>query len=258
MLKLPEQIKVVSKDGNRAVFEIAPLSPGYGPTIANPLRRVLLSSLGGAAVTSIKIKGVEHEFSTMTNVLEDIIEIILNVKKLRFKFQGDEPVKVTLEGSGEKKLSGKDIKLTSDIELINEDQHIVTLTDKKATFHMELEIEKGVGYVSVEQRRKDKLSIGVIAIDAVFSPVKFVNFSVENIRVDQRIDYNKVVMEIETDGSIEPEQALRDAANIILEHFKVVSEITVPEAKEKSKPAKASSGAKKEKEPKETKAKKKK
>jgi len=232
MLQLPEKIKVVSKEGSKAVFEISPLMPGYGATIANPLRRVLLSSLTGAAVTSIKIKGVEHEFSTMSGVLEDVIEIILNVKKLRFKLHGDGPVKVTLESSGEGKITGADVKLTSDIELINEDQHIATLTDKKASMVMELEIEKGVGYVPVEQRKKEKLPIGVIAIDAVFSPVVSVNFSVENIRVAQRIDFNKVLMEVLTDGSLEPEQAMRDASEVLVNHFKTISEIEVPEAKE--------------------------
>ena len=251
MLQLPEQIKVVSKEGNRATFEVSPLMPGYGATIANPLRRVLLSSLAGSAVTSIKIKGVEHEFSTIPGVLEDVIEIILNVKKLRFKLHSDGPVKLTLETSGEKKVTGEDIKLTSDVELINTDQHIATITEKKSSLSMEIEIDKGVGYVSVEQRRKEKLPIGVIAVDAIFSPVKSVNFSVEDTRVGERIDYNKVVMEIETDGSIQPEQALKDATNILIDHFKVVSEVVVPEAKETKKPVK------KEKEAKETKTKKK-
>lgn len=211
--------------------------PGYGPTIANPLRRVLLSSLTGTAVTSIKIKGVEHEFSTIPGVMEDAIEIILNVKRLRFNLHGDGPVKLLLEGSGEKKLTGKDIKLTSDVELMNEDQHIVTLTDKKASFNMELEIEKGVGYVPAEQRSKEKLPIGVISIDAIYSPVKSVNFAVENIRVGEKIDYNKITMEIETDGSIQPEQALKNAAGIILDHFKIVAEVAVPEV-QATKPAK--------------------
>src|SRR3989344_4754976 len=232
VLQLPEKIKIISKEGHKAVFEIAPLMPGYGATIANPLRRILLSSMNGAAVTSIKIKGVEHEFSTIPGVLEDVIEIILNVKKLRFKVHGDGPVKVSVEAKGEKSVTGQDITLTSDIELINEDQHIATLTDKKSVFSMELEIEKGMGYVLVEQQKKEKLPIGVIAIDAIFSPVKMVNFSIEEMRVGQRIDYNKVTMEVETDGSIEPEQALKNAAEIITDHFKIVAEIDVPEVKE--------------------------
>lgn len=238
MLQLPEQIKVISKEGNKAIFEIMPLMPGYGPTIANPLRRVLLSSLSGAAVTSIKIKGVEHEFSTIPGVLEDVIEIILNIKKLRFKLHGEGSVKINLEASGEKQVTGADIKLTSDVELINPDQYVTTLTDKKASISMEIEVDRGVGYVSIEERRKDKLPIGVIAVDAIFSPIKFVNFSVEDVRVGERIDYNKVTVEIETDGSIQPEKALQDAANILIDNFKVVSEIVIPEAKESKKETK--------------------
>lgn len=235
MLQLPDQIKVVSKEGSRAKFEISPLMPGYGATIANPLRRVLLSSLSGAAITSIKIKGVDHEFSSITGVLEDVIEIILNLKKIRFKVFGDDPVKVTLDAKGETTVTGEDIKLSSDVEIINPEQHICTLTDKKAEISMEIDIEKGVGYVPVEQRQKDKLPIGVIAVDAIFSPVKLVNFAIENVRVGQRIDFNKVTMEIETDGSIEPEQAMKDAAQILIDHFKLVNEIVVPETQEKPK-----------------------
>lgn len=228
-------MKILSKDGAKATFEISPLMPGYGPTIANPLRRVLLSSMEGAAVTSIKIKGVDHQFSSMEGVLEDIIEIILNVKKIRFKLHGDGPVKLTLEVKGEKEVKAKDIKLTSDIELINEDQHIATITDKKTALSIELEVEKGVGYVPVEQRQKDKLAIGVIAVDAIFSPVKLVNFKIENVRVGQRIDFNKIIMEIETDGSIEPEEALKKASEILSDHFKLVSDIKIEEKAEKPK-----------------------
>lgn len=237
MLQLPEQIKVMSKEGTKTTFEISPLMPGYGATIANPLRRVLLSSMEGAAVTSIKIKGVDHEFSSLEGVLEDVIEIILNVKKIRFKLHGDGPVKLHLEAKGEKEIKAKDIKLTSDVELINEDQHIATTTDKKITFDMELEVEKGIGYVPVEQRQKEKLAIGVIAIDAIFSPVKLVNFKVENVRVGQRIDFNKITMEVETDGSIEPEEAVKKAGEILADHFKLISDIKVekPEAKPKKK-----------------------
>src|SRR3989338_5510905 len=242
MLQLPEKIKTISKDGSKATFEISPLMPGYGATIANPLRRVLLSSLAGAAVTSIKIKGVEHEFSTIPGILEDVIEIILNVKKLRFKLYSENSVKLTVEADGEKKINGKDIKLSSDVELINPEQHIATLTDKKSSFNMEIEIEKGVGYVPVEKRRKEKLPIGVIAIDAIFSPVKSVNFSVESVRLGDRIDYNKVVMEIETDGYVEPEEALKKSAEILLDHFKIVSEVDMLEVKEKIKTVKKKEG----------------
>ena len=243
MIQIPEQIKVLSKKGSKTTFEISPLMPGYGATIANPLRRVLLSSLEGTAVTSIKIKGVSHEFSSIPGVLEDIIEIILNIKKIRFKLHGDGPVKLSLEVKGEKAVTAADINLTSDVELINEDQHIATITDKKLGLSMELEVEKGIGYVPVEQRQKEKLAIGVIAVDAIFSPVKMVNFKIENVRVGQRIDFNKVVMEVETDGSIEPEEALKKASEILVDHFKLVSDIKIEE--KGAKPKKAKTTAKK-------------
>lgn len=235
MLQLPEQIKVISKEGNKGVFEISPLMAGYGATIANPLRRVLLSSLEGAAITSVKIKGVDHEFTSMPGALEDLIEVIQNVKKIRFKLHGDDPVKLILQTKGDGEVKAGDIKLTSDVELINEDQHIVTLTDKKAEFSMELDVEKGVGYVPVEQRQKEKLAIGAISVDAIFSPVKLVNFKIENTRVGQKIDYNKITMEVETDGSIQPEEAMKKAAEILVDHFKLVSEIDVSEDKPKIK-----------------------
>jgi len=230
MLQIPEQIKVLSKNGSKATFEISPLMPGYGATIANPLRRVLLSSLEGSAITSIKIKGVDHEFSGMTGVLEDVIEIILNIKKIRFKLHGDGPVKLTLESKGEGEVTANNIKLTSDIELINGDQHIATITDKKTELNVEIEVEKGVGYIPAEQKQKDKLAIGVIAVDAIFSPVKTVNFSIENMRVGQRIDFNKITMDIETDGSVEPEAALKKASEILVDHFKLISEVKIEES----------------------------
>lgn len=243
MLQIPEQIKVLSKDGSKAMFEISPLMPGYGATIANPLRRVLLSSLEGAAVTSVKIKSVDHEFSSIPGVLEDLVEIILNIKKIRFKLHGDGPVKLILEVKGERAVTAADIKLTSDIELINEDQYVATITDKKVGLNIELEVEKGIGYVPVEQRQKEKLAIGVIAVDAIFSPVKLVNFKIENVRVDQRIDFNKVLMEIETDGSIEPEEALKKASEILVDHFKLILGVKTEE--KETKPKKSSRQKKK-------------
>lgn len=229
MIQLPEQVRTIKKEGSRATFEISPLMPGYGATIANPLRRVLLSSLDGAAVTSIKIKGVDHEFTTVPGVVEDIIQIILNVKRIRFKLYSEEPVKVTLSVKGDKEVTAANIKATSDLEIINPDQHIATLTDKKSEFEMELDIEKGVGYMPVEQRQKDKLAIGAIAIDAIFSPIRMVNFTVDNVRVGQRIDYNRITLDIETDGSIEPEDALKKASEIIVKHFETIGSIELPE-----------------------------
>ena len=245
MIQLPEGVKVVSSEGSQAVFEIGPLMPGYGATVANPLRRVLLSSLEGAAITSIKIKGVDHEFGAIAGVLEDVIQIILNLKKVRVRSFSNDPVTVHLIAKGETNVTAMDIQVTSDIELINPDQPICTLTDKKASLEMELTIEKGRGYVSVEQRQKDKLPIGVIAIDAIFSPVHLVNFSLEDVRVGQRIDFNKVVMEVETDGSIRPEQALKDAAIILADHFNVIAAVAVPETAAKPAAKKAKKVVKK-------------
>ncbi len=229
MIQLPETVTVVSKTGNRAVFEIGPLMPGYGATIANPLRRVLLSSLEGAAITSLKIKGVDHEFGAIEGVMEDVIQIILNLKKIRFRSFSSEPVVLHLTTKGEGAVTAASIELTSDVELINPDQHICTISNKKTDLTMEITVEKGRGYVSVEQRQKEKLPIGVIAIDAIFSPVRLVNFTLDDVRVGQRIDFNKITMEVETDGSIQPEQALKDAANVLRDHFDLVGQISVPE-----------------------------
>lgn len=247
MVQLPEQVKVLKKEGSRATFEISPLMPGYGATIANPLRRVLLSSLEGAAVTAIKIKGVDHEFTTVPGVMEDVIQIILNVKRVRFKLHSEGPVKITLSAKGEKAVTAADIKATSDVEVINPEQHIATLTDKKAEFEVEFDIERGVGYVPVEQRQKDKLAIGVIAIDAIFSPVRMVNFTVENVRVGQRIDFHKITLDIETDGSIEPEEALKRGSEVLIKHFETIGAIEVPEKKEEKAKKKTATKTKKAK-----------
>jgi len=230
MIQLPEEVKIITSENNHAVFEISPLTPGYGATIANPLRRILLSSLKGAAVTSIKVKGIDHEFSSISGILEDIIQVILNVKKIRFRSFNSEPVVVKLNVKGEKKATAKDIKLTADVELVNPDQHIATLTEKKSELSMELTIEQGVGYVPAEQQQKEKLPIGVIVVDAIFSPVRSVNFTIEDVRIGDRIDFNKIVLDIETDGSMNPETALKNAAEILLDHFKIVSEVRIPEA----------------------------
>lgn len=239
MIQLPIEPKIISKSGNKATFEIAPLYPGYGTTIGNVLRRVLISSLEGAAVTSVKIKGVDHEFSTLPGVKEDIIEIIVNLKKIRFKIFGDEAVTLTLSAKGVGEVTAKDIGETSNIEVVNSDQHIATITDKKTELEMELRVEKGVGYVPVEQRQKEKLSVGEIAIDGIFTPIRNVHYTVENIRVGQRTDYNNVLLEIETDGSVTPEETLKKASQILLDHFQTINTITVPEPEEKPKPRKS-------------------
>src|SRR6266542_3565633 len=151
MIQLPEAVKVVSREGNKAKFEISPLMPGYGATIANSMRRILLSSLGGAAVTSIKIRGVDHQFSSIAGIMEDVIEVILNVKKIRFKSFSDQPIVVTLDAKGEGEVTAGNIKLPTEVEVINPEQHIATISDKKTELNVELTVEKGIGYVPIEQ-----------------------------------------------------------------------------------------------------------
>lgn len=218
-ITLPSKYKILKSEENLGIFEIENLYPGYGITIGNSLRRVLLSSLKGASVTLVKIKGASHEFSTIPHVIEDVVEIILNLKQIRFKLDGDEPQHVTLKIKGEKEVSAKEIDTPSQVTVINSDAHIATLTDKKAELEIEMTIEKGLGYVPVEQRRKEKLEIGAIAVDAIYTPVRKVNYEVENMRVGDRTDFNRIKLLIETDGSISPENALNQAVNILIGQF---------------------------------------
>jgi len=221
-ISLPLKPKIIKKGDNHAIFEIDNCYPGYGITIGNAFRRVLLSSLSGSAVTAVKIKGVSHEFSTIPNVLEDVIQIILNLKQIRFKLNADiNETRAELKISGEKEVKAKDIKTSSEIEVVNKDAHIATLTSPKSKLEMEIEIGTGLGYAPVEQRKKEKLEIGAIALDATYTPVKKVNYEVENMRVGDKTDFNRVKIDIETDGTIEPEKAFDRAANILLEQFGV-------------------------------------
>lgn len=219
------KIKTVSETAVEGVFEIEGLYSGYGLTVGNALRRVLLSSLPGACVTQIKIKNVKHEFTTIDGVMEDIVEIALNMKKVRFAFHADEPQVLTIDVKGEKEVTAGDIKTNAQVEVINPESHIATITEKKAEFSMEITVEKGLGYVPVEVRKVEKLPVGVIAIDAIFTPVTNVNFVVENMRVGERTDFNKIKLTIETDGSIKPSAALHKASNILKDHFAKVAEI---------------------------------
>lgn len=223
-IPLSSKPKIVEERGSAAVFEIEGLYPGYGQTIGNSLRRVLLSSLDGAAITSVKIEGVGHEFTTIEDVMEDVVELTLNLKQLRFKLYEAGPFTITLSARGECKVTGKDFQTPSQAELLNQDAHIATLTSKKARLNMEAVIESGLGYVPVEARMKDKVEIGTIALDAAFSPVRHVNYEVENMRVGDRTDYNRVRLHIETDGSLAPREALERAARILIDQFTVLGE----------------------------------
>lgn len=221
-IQLPE-LKPVQEEGNKATFVIEPLHSGYGMTLGNSLRRVILSSLGGAAVTAVKIDSVAHEFSTIEGVKEDVVEIILNLKKLRFRVYSDEPQFLVLTAGGKGPVKADSIKSTSDVEIVNPDQVIATIDDSKVKLGMEIKVEKGRGYVPVENREAEKLEVGMIAVDALYSPVQRVRYNVENTRVGQMTDLDKLVMEIETDGTIAPAEAIRQASEILVEHFQVVA-----------------------------------
>ncbi len=223
------KIKKISETDKEGVFEVEGLYAGYGLTAGNALRRVLFSSLPGAAVTQIKIKGVDHEFSTIPGIKEDVMEITLNLKRIRFKFFAEEPQVFILKAKGEKKIIASNIKTNDQVQIINEDAHIATLTSKSSELEMEITVEKGLGYIPVEARKMEKLPIKTIAIDAIFTPIVKVNFSVENMRVGDRTDYNRLKFFIETDGSISPSSALHKACNVLIDHFSKISDIKIKE-----------------------------
>lgn len=222
-ITVPHTPRVISKEGAKAVIEVEGLYPGYGMTLGNALRRVLLSSLEGAAVTVVKIKGASHEFSTIPSVMEDVVQILLNIKRLRFTMHSDEAQTVTIKVQGERTVTAEDIEAPSQVTVMNTTAHIATLTDKKATFEVEMTIEKGFGYVPVEARRTEKMEVGTIALDAIFTPIRKINYEVENMRVGDRTDYNRLRFMIETDGTISPEDAFTKGATILVEQFKELS-----------------------------------
>ena len=211
----PVHTKVVSENESKGVYELEGFYPGYGHTIGNSLRRILLSSLPGAAVTRAKIEGASNEFMTLPGVLEDVVTILLNLKQLRFKLHGDGPETAVLDAKGAKEIKGKDVKCPTQLELLNRDQHIATLTDKGARFIAELIIEKGIGFVPSEELMKDKVSVGTLVLDAIFTPIRRATYEVENMRVGDRTDYNLVRLFIETDGTISPREAFKRALAIM-------------------------------------------
>ncbi len=222
----PDKVVLNHANDHEGQFEFRPLEPGYGLTIGNALRRVLLSSLEGYAITSIKIEGVEHEFSTIKGVVEDVTEIILNLKQVRLKNQIDgqdsELVKVTIAGNDV--VTAKDLgNFMSGFQVLNPDLVICNL-DPSVKINLELTIEKGRGYVPSEENRKASASIGTIAIDSIFTPIKNVKYSIENFRVEQKTDFEKLILEIVTDGSIHPKDALTEAAKILIQHFMLFSD----------------------------------
>jgi DNA-directed RNA polymerase subunit alpha len=211
-----------------ASYDIEPLEAGYGMTLGNALRRVLLSSLPGAAVTSIKIEGVQHEFQDVPNVKEDVTDIVLNVKKLRMRSFSERPVTMRIDVTGEREVHASDIEAPATIEIVNPDLLICTLDSDDAHLEMELVVETGKGYVPAESREDQP--IGVIPVDAIYAPVQKVNYTVEHTRVGQMTNYDKIILQIWTDGTITPDEALRQAAQILVQHFQMVAEYggTVP------------------------------
>jgi DNA-directed RNA polymerase subunit alpha len=217
---LPSKIEIKKGDHpNQATIIVEPCYYGYGTTLGNALRRVILSSLPGAAVTAVKIKGVQHEFSAIPHVKEDVIEIILNLKQLRLKVFQDEPVKLTLKAKGEGAITAENIEKNADVEIVNPDLFIATLTNKNAELEMEITVSQGRGYVPVEARSKEKLEVGAIAVDSIYTPIKSIGYKVDNVRVGDITNYDKLILDIETDGTINPEEALRQGAQILINHF---------------------------------------
>ncbi len=219
---LPSKPRLVSEEGNKGVYEVDNLNPGFGHTLGNSLRRIILSSLEGSAITSIKIDGVEHEFDTMKGVKEDVLHVILYLKLVRFKLLTDEPQKVELSISGPKIVTAGDIQTVGQVEILNPDQYICEITDAKTKLNIEITIQKGIGYLARETLQKEKVDIGTIAVDAAFSPVRRVSYEVENMRVGDRTDHNRLRMTIETDGTYGAREAFEKAVEILIMQLQAI------------------------------------
>ncbi|MGB9791934.1 MAG: DNA-directed RNA polymerase subunit alpha [Thermacetogeniaceae bacterium] len=224
-----------NEDGTYGKFVVEPLARGYGITLGNSLRRVLLSSLPGAAVTSVKIDGVLHEFSTIPGVREDTTEIILNLKGLAIKMYTDEPQIMRIEAEGEGEVKAGDIIAGADIDIVNPDHHIATL-EPDGRLYMEMTVEKGRGYVPAEKNKKGDQVIGVIPVDSIFSPIRKVNYTVENTRVGQEMDYDRLILEVWSNGTITPEEAVSESAQIIISYLKLFTDLTEKTAEPEPEP----------------------
>ncbi|KKQ04248.1 MAG: DNA-directed RNA polymerase subunit alpha [Parcubacteria group bacterium GW2011_GWB1_36_5] len=218
---MPSKPRVVLEEGNKGVFEIDGLYPGYGHTLGNSLRRIILSSLPGASITSIKIEGVNHEFQTLEGIKEDVIVMILNLKKTRFKMISDEPQVVTLSVKGPKEVTAENIKTNGQVEVLNPELHIAEVTGK-INLNIEMRIEKGLGFISKEAFQKEKVDIGVIAVDAIFTPIRRVSYEVENMRVGDKTNHNRLRISIETDGTLTPREALSRSIEIMINQLKAI------------------------------------
>ncbi|MFA6523948.1 MAG: DNA-directed RNA polymerase subunit alpha [Candidatus Paceibacterota bacterium] len=238
---MPSKPRVVLEEGNKGVFEIDGLYPGYGHTLGNSLRRIILSSLPGASITSIKIDGVSHEFSTMEGVKEDVIVIILNLKKARFKMLSDESQVVTLSIKGPKDVTAGDIKTGGQVEILNPDLHIASVTGK-VNLNIEMTIEKGLGFIAKEVLQKEKVDVGTINVDAIFTPIRRVSYEVENMRVGDKTNHNRLRISIETDGTLTPREALSKCIEIMINQLKAIIDFKEPEEEIKIPARNASHG----------------
>ncbi|KKW10841.1 MAG: DNA-directed RNA polymerase subunit alpha [Parcubacteria group bacterium GW2011_GWA2_49_9] len=219
---LPSKPRIVKEEASSGTYEIDGLYPGYGHTLGNSLRRIILSSLPGAAITGIKIEGVEHEFSTLAGVKEDVVTIILNLKRIRLAMLSDEPQTLSISAKGIGEVTAKDLVHPGQISILNPEQHIATLTEKGAELTVQLTVEKGLGYIPKEVLQKDRVEIGQITLDAIFSPIRRVNYEVENMRVGNRTDFNRLRIYIETDGSLTSKEALERAIGIMISQLKAI------------------------------------
>lgn len=219
---LPSKPKVVSENAFAGVYEIDGFYPGFGHTLGNSLRRMILSSLPGASITSVKIAGVSHEFSAMSGVKEDVITLLLNLKKVRINMLTDEPQTLTLKVKGAQEITAGEIKTPGQVTILNPELVIAHTTDKGSDLSMEITVEKGLGFVSKELLQKNRVDIGTITVDAVFTPIRKVSYEVENMRVGDRTDFNRLRINIETDGSITPREALEKAIEIMIHQLKAI------------------------------------
>lgn len=225
---MPSKPRVVQEEGNKGVFEIDGLYPGYGHTLGNSLRRIILSSLPGASITSIKIDGVTHEFQAMDGIKEDVIVMILNLKKARFKMLSDEPQTISLSIKGPKEVLASDIKTGGQVEVLNPELHIAEVTGK-INLNIEMKIEKGLGFIPKEVFQKEKVDVGTIAVDAIFTPIRRVAYEVENMRVGDKTNHNRLRISIETDGTLSPREALSRSIEIMITQLKAIVDFKEPE-----------------------------
>lgn len=220
-INLPSKPKIIKEEDNKGIYEIDGLYPGYGYTLGNSIRRIIISSIPGAAITSLSIEGVKHEFSTIEGIKEDVISLILNLKEINFTLHSDEPQKISLKVKGPKVVTAADLDVNSEVEVLNKDAYLCEITGK-VTLEFEMTVEKGIGYISKEQVEKERTAIGDIALDAAFTPVKRASYEVENMRVGDRTDHNRLRFFIETDGTISPKEVLEYSISLMIKQLQAV------------------------------------